>query len=61
LNVVYIEDDPSQSELISIWLEDEGHHITCMKDGQSFCQSIKKLHYDVFLLDWELPDTTGLE
>ncbi len=62
MNIALVEDDPIQRKPISAWLEEAGHQCQGFADCQSYLsQSRDPNDHDLLLLDWELPDSTGLE
>ena len=61
LSIGYLEDDPSQAELISSWFKEVGDDCAIHSLGKKFIQALLKQGFDLILLDWELPDISGLE
>lgn len=61
LSIAYLEDDPAQAELISSWFEEAGINCKTCPLGGEFMQALQKRNFDLLLLDWELPDMSGLE
>jgi DNA-binding response OmpR family regulator len=61
LSIAYLEDDPAQSELLSSWFEEAGFDYKVCPLGSELIKEAQKQSFDLFLLDWELPDMSGLE
>lgn len=61
MRIAVLEDDIEQSELISTWLEDESYDCVLFDNAKSFMSTVKNESYDVLLLDWMLPQSSGLE
>ena len=61
MHIGLLEDDLSQIELISIWTEEMGDNLKSYTTGKSFRKAIDSEHFDLLVLDWHLPDTTGLD
>lgn len=61
MNIALVDDDPIQCNLLSTWLESAGYQCSCFSDGKSFTASLGQTRYHLLLLDWELPDSSGLE
>jgi len=59
LRIAVLEDDEQLGQLMQLWMEAAGHHGHLFTSGQSFLSAIKRDSYDLFILDWLLPDTTG--
>jgi len=59
--VAYLEDDQQQAETVSSWLLDFGYEVERFDNAQSFLNAVADKLFDVFILDWELPDMSGIE
>ncbi len=60
--IALLEDDKDQVELIRLWLEGAGHNCDSFKTGESFTTALRQhRNYDLFILDWMLPDTSGID
>lgn len=61
MRIAILEDDPDQSELIRLWLEDAEHSVTNHARGSDFLRGVRRDSFDLYLLDWMLPDVSGLD
>ncbi len=61
MNIALLEDDKDQSVIIKEWLLHSGHQCACYDSGPDFVRAIKRFTYDILILDWMLPDITGIE
>ena len=61
MRIGLLEDDTSQIELISLWASETGDHLQSYTTGKSFREAMNKEHFDLLVLDWHLPDTTGID
>lgn len=61
MRIGYLEDDPSQVNLVVSWLEAEGYEILHASSGEAFLKSLRDNPVDLFILDWQLPDMQGPE
>lgn len=62
MNIASLEDDPAQAQLIHNVLTDAGYHCTSFLKGKELLTTLAKPHnYDMLLLDWEVPDLSGLD
>jgi DNA-binding response OmpR family regulator len=56
-----LEDDTDQSALLKVWLEDAGFATSVYASGPEFIRAIQQEGFDIMLLDWNLPEMSGLE
>lgn len=60
--ILLLEDDKNQAQMISEFLQLAGSYYVDRADSlQEFWKLLKKNEYDVLLLDYKLPDGTGLD
>jgi len=60
-NVLLVEDEKSIVTLIKYNLEKEGFKVFCAETGEEALKIIKEKTFDVVILDWMLPDVSGIE
>jgi DNA-binding response OmpR family regulator len=61
LRIAYLEDDLDQSTLVAHWLNSAGHQVTCFQSGRELVKVLRSESFDLLILDWMVPDMTGLE
>ncbi len=61
VTILVVEDEPAIQELISLNLKRAGHMVLCANNAEQAKQLINNVLPDLVLLDWMLPDTTGIE
>lgn len=61
MRIGLLEDDSSQIELISLWAKEAGDTLQPYTTGKSFREALNSENFDLLVLDWHLPDTTGIE
>lgn len=61
MKIAFLEDNPQQAELVIQWLEEAGFSVNHCTDGRSFLKAFKKDLFDMAILDWELPDQSGID
>ncbi len=59
MRIALLEDDIATAELMALWLESADHAVSHYENGESFKKALMKEHFDLLILDWLLPDTTG--
>ena len=60
-NLFIVEDDMPIVTLLKYNLEKEGHKVNYALNGEDAIRSIKDQNPDLILLDWMLPDISGIE
>jgi two-component system, OmpR family, response regulator ChvI len=62
IRVVFVEDDADYQEALAGELSDHGFAVHCFGDGQSLLAALEApLEADVVLLDWNLPQISGID
>ena len=60
--VLYVDDDVDNCEMMKYWIREEcGCDIAIAMDGKEALEMIESQFFDLFLLDYCLPDTTGIK
>lgn len=60
MNILLVEDDPTDSKLLSAVLESSGHRVLKMDSAEQVAAAIKAHKPEVILLDLKLPGMDGL-
>ncbi|MGV2826630.1 response regulator transcription factor [Myxosarcina sp. GI1(2024)] len=61
MRILLVEDDPEQLEPLQIALTHAGHIVDGVGEGQTAQWLLEEKAYDLLILDWMLPDISGLE
>ena len=61
MRIALLEDDVDQAELIQLWLQQANHSVFHYPNSQAFKAGIKQQSFDLLILDWMLPDITGID
>src|SRR4051812_18757716 len=59
--ILVVEDDPAICTIIVDWLTHQHHTVEISHNGLEAAQYLKTYQYDVIVLDWGLPDLSGVE
>ena len=59
MRIVALDDDLVVLDMLSKTMEAEGHACTTHSTGASLMKDLRRETYDLLILDWQLPDTTG--
>ena len=61
VTILVVEDDPSQLELLAYNIESEGYTVLRAEDGNEAILLFHEYEPDIILLDWMLPQVSGLD
>lgn len=59
IKIVIVEDEPSISEIVSLYLNRAGYDVSCFSDGTKALDSLTEQLPDLVILDVMLPDLDG--
>lgn len=60
-SVLVIDDEEEIRDILSSVLEDEGYSVETVENGKDAIKRCKNMHFDVALIDINLPDIKGTE
>lgn len=61
MRLVLLEDEIDQARTLLEWLREAGHQVRHFATLHACRQELRRESYDVLILDWGLPDGTGIE
>lgn len=61
VRIAYLEDDAAHAEMVKVWLETVDHTCRCFAQARAFLRELRQESYDLLILDWELPKSSGPE
>jgi DNA-binding response OmpR family regulator len=61
MRIAYLEDDNVQSAVMKEWLEAEGYVCRAFDNADDFMRELRHETYDLLIMDWELPEKSGVE
>jgi DNA-binding response OmpR family regulator len=59
--IAILEDDPDIGAVMKKWLESEGHNVRHFLSGNKLVAAASHDAFDLYVVDWMVPDLTGLE
>lgn len=59
--VLLVEDEPSQREMLAYNLKADGFHVAEAENGEEALMLVEETAPDIILLDWMLPNVSGIE
>ncbi|WP_176049708.1 response regulator transcription factor [Burkholderia sp. BCC1644] len=59
--IAVLEDDQDQRDLLMLWLEQGGHRARGFGTAQALFDGIKQDPFNLYVVDWGLPDASGGE
>ena len=61
MRIAILEDDPDQLALLQRWLAQDGHDVHGYRTGREAMMRATRESFDIFILDWQVPDVSGTE
>ncbi|MBY8828585.1 response regulator transcription factor [Hephaestia mangrovi] len=61
MRIAIVEDDAALASILETGFVKNGHECTVCADGLRFLSMLQRETYDLILLDWHLPDISGLK
>lgn len=61
MRVALLEDDRDQAKLLVKWLAGAGHSCDHFESSRPFMQMVRRESFDALILDWLVPEISGLE
>ncbi len=61
MRIAVLEDDPDQANLLKLWLEGAKHNCHIFQQASEFTRELRRGSFDLLILDWELPVSSGIE
>lgn len=60
MKIWLLEDDPALAELLQSWLTEHAHAVQHFSRAAELQEQLRRDQPDLFVLDWELPDGSGI-
>ena len=61
MRIAILEDDPDQLALLKRWVVEDGHDVHAFQDGREIMKQAGRESFDLFILDWQVPDVSGAD
>ena len=61
MRIALLEDDADQASLLQAWLVEDGHACSHFDAGVSFIKAYMRDDFDLVIMDWELPESSGID
>ncbi|MGB5579422.1 MAG: response regulator transcription factor [Woeseia sp.] len=61
MRIALLEDDPDQVGIFTLWLQHAEHSVKSFGTAADFLRAVRRDSYDLYLLDWMLPDLSGID
>jgi two-component system, OmpR family, phosphate regulon response regulator PhoB len=61
MRIALLEDDAPQAALVAHWLAEAGLTCVSFATGKAFRDGVRNQAFDLFLIDWMLPDDNGVD
>jgi DNA-binding response OmpR family regulator len=60
MKIAILDDDPVMLDAVATLLRAAGHDCDTYERGKALLDALRLAHYDMFVLDWNVPDISGL-
>lgn len=61
MRVALLEDDIDQANILSLWLQEAQHSVVHFAAGKDLIRALRNESYDLLILDWLVPDVSGMD
>lgn len=61
IRIAALDDDPHQLALVKSTIEAMGYCVVTFESAEALLRQLRRDNFDVLLVDWELPDLSGIE
>jgi DNA-binding response OmpR family regulator len=61
VRIALLEDDIEQADIVKLWLEEASHSCKHYKACKAFLRELPRESFDLFIIDWLLPDGSGID
>ncbi|MBS3805337.1 MAG: response regulator transcription factor [Oleiphilaceae bacterium] len=61
MRIALLEDEQEQAEHIQAVLAESEHTCDAFSTGQAFLSAVRHNSYDLLIMDWQIPDMTGID
>lgn len=61
MRIALLEDDIEQGQVVELWLQEAGHSCSIFTRASDFMSAVKRDSYDMLLMDWMLPESSGVD
>ncbi|WP_166260549.1 response regulator transcription factor [Marinobacter salicampi] len=61
MRIALLEDEKEQAQHIQALLSERAHDCDAFSTGQAFLSAVQHRSYDLLILDWQIPDMTGID
>jgi len=61
MRIGYLEDDLQQASTLKQWMEEWGYQCFHFDRAMMLIQGVREGNFDILVLDWELPDISGID
>ncbi|MDC0664219.1 response regulator transcription factor [Marinobacter sp. SS21] len=61
MRIALLEDEQEQAQHVKAVMCEQGYQCDAYPNGQSFLSSVLHRSYDLLILDWQIPDMTGID
>jgi len=61
MHIGILEDEITQQEMYRLWFSVAGFSCDCFATAQTFTETLRTQKYDILIIDWMVPDGSGVD
>ncbi|MGD8782984.1 MAG: response regulator transcription factor [Thioalkalispiraceae bacterium] len=59
MRIALVDDDIHLAQAMKLWMEEQGYDVVHFQNGRDFTNTLRKESFDLYVLDWVMPDFDG--
>jgi len=59
LRIALVDDDAHLAQAMKLWMEEQKYDVVYFSNGRDFTSALRKESFDLYILDWVMPDFDG--
>ena len=59
MRIALVDDDAHLAQAMKLWMEEQDYDVMYFSNGRDFTSALRKESFDLYILDWVMPDYDG--
>lgn len=59
MRIALVDDDVHLAQAMKLWMEEQSYDVVYFQNGRDFTSALRKESFDLYILDWVMPDFDG--